>query len=805
MNADAPSLQPWRQTCRWATVAVIFVAVLFVAWTCVRDPDVHFLTPGPGEWIVYPVPPDLLTFQDTELTGTFRGVFFLPEKPATALLSWRCLTNGQVLVNGAAVSASDSTSQNWKTVSQTDISRWLHSGTNEISVVVINRAGPPALSLELQTGDSTLASDESWQVSVSDSDWRSALPASAIPPPGKGNLLSEYETTGDAFGRCWPRLFVFVAISSAAVMIWHFYLRGKSPLLFVLPLAAAWVLLFAHNFPLLPAACGFDGAQHLQYVGYVQEHHRLPAARQGWEMFQPPLYYLVSAKILDVLNSQTFDPAGMLALRWFGLAIGIATLALVFFGLRLVFPGDWKKPLAGLIFAAFLPAQVCLLNYVTNETLSALFVTAALCVTLHLLRTREPHWGWLVALGVALGLALSSKSSPVLALPVIGGILAIQLALRRERRAQVWLLHLALPLAACLLVGGWHYFKLWQAYGNPLIGNWDPKVADPWWQAKGYHTVSDYFSFGHALTHPFFSGLHSFWDGIYSTLWGDGLLGGRINLWGRAPWNYDLMTAGFVLALVPSALVLTGLVRAVANWFRAPDLPWLLLLTLGSLFNLGILVMSLKIPSYAQLKAFYGLPALLPLCALAALGFEFWADRGKLARGVLAVAIGVWLLNVYASFWIRPGTVLADLSCAIAANAYEKGDPCQRLAGVLDRHPGDAEVSIWLASVEAQQHPDLAAKRLQQVLEKDPGNAWAETYLARDLARCGRTDEALSHARHAVELAPEDQVVARTWCSLESHGQTNDEAVVAARHALDLNPTDVPTHLLLENALRANK
>ena len=60
-------------------------------------------------------------------------------------------------------------------------------------------------------------------------------------------------------------------------------------------LAAFWILLFANNLGGLPALVGYDVWHHLAYIRYVAEHHSLPLAGQGWEMFQPPLYYVLSA------------------------------------------------------------------------------------------------------------------------------------------------------------------------------------------------------------------------------------------------------------------------------------------------------------------------------------------------------------------------------------------------------------------------------------------------------------------------------------------------------------------------------
>jgi hypothetical protein len=812
---DADDVLPprWQAAWRWGAPALTLAALALLAWNCVFNPKIRFLAPGPGKWIVYPLPPLARPYPAFELAGAFRRAFVLSEKPAAALLSWRCFTNGELHVNSTVIPRSDASSGNWKTTSQLDIGPFLRQGTNEISVTVINRLGPPALSLELKSRNFLLTSDETWEVSVSGSNWRAAQAASVTPRPGKGNELELLETTSGALGRCWPWLSLFAAISVCGVALLRYYIGRTTfsgpatafPKMILVLLAAVWALLFLHNFPFMPAASGFDGPQHLDYVSYIQDHQRLPNAREGWEMVQPPLYYVICAKLLDLGRWKAFEPSGMMCLRFLSLAIGAVNVALIFAGLRLIFPGDWRKPLAGLVLAAFLPAQLCLLHYTTNETLSAMFVTAALCVGLHLLQARQAWRGWYGVLGIALGLALLSKASAVLAVPALLGALAVKLMLRRERAPRVWLGAIVAPLLICLSMSGWHYLKLWRDYGNPLTGGWDPKVAAPWWQAKGFQTPGYYFSFGDSLTRPFFSGLHSFWDGFHTTLWGDSLLGGKIDVWGRPPWNYDLMAVGFVLALVPAALVLTGLVRALAVCFRAANLIWLLLIGLGWLFAFAILDMSLKVPSYAHTKAFFGLPVLLPFCALGALGFEFWAGRGKVARYLLGVVLGIWLVNLYASFWIRPNTVQTELSSAIAASVYVKGDSTESFLHILNHHPGDSQATIWLASLESHKHPEQAVARLEQAIKNgardNPFKAQLESELARDLVRCDRLNEAVVHAKRAAELAPEDEVVSRTWCTLALRHKSYEDTVAAGRNASSLNPTDLETHFQLGAAL----
>jgi hypothetical protein len=794
---------------RWGAPGLTLAVLALLAWSCAFNPTTRFLAPGPGEWIVYPLPLLGHPYSGLELAGTFRRAFVLPQKPAAALLSWRCFTNGEILVNNTLIPPSTASAGNWKSASQAEVGPLLRQGTNEIIVTVVNRLGPPALSLELQAGDFRLASDETWAVSVSGAAWRAARAATATPWPGKGNDLSLTESPAGAFGRCWPWLCLFAAISAFGAGLLQLCLERSaisgSPTAVLTTLAAllaaGWGLLLLHNFPSLPGDAGFDAQAHLAYVNYIQDHHRLPDAGQGAEMFQAPLYYVLSAILLGLGHCKVSDAAGMLLLRFLNLGIGAVTLALVFAGLRLVFPGDWKRPLTGLVFAAFLPAQLCLLHYPTNETLSAMFVTAALGVALRLLREKEPWPGWHGVLGIVLGLALLSKSSAVLAVPVILGALAAKLMLRRERAARAWLEAIGQPLLLCLCLSAWHYLKLWRQYGNPLIGGWDARLAAPWWQANGFQTPSYYLTFGDALTRPFFSGLHSLWDGLYSTLWGDGLWGGHFNIWNRTPWNYDFMALGFVLALVPTALALTGLARILALCSRRANPGWLLMLGCAWVFVFAIIDLTLRFPCYTHAKAFFGLPLLLPFGALGALGFEYWTGRGKVAGYVVGAALGVWLLNVYASFWIRPDAMQTELASAITGSGSPRGDPGEAIFNVLKRHPSESRPIIWLASLGIPRNPEQAVQQLEQALKEDPANARNETFLARDLALCGRAAEAVRHAKHAAELAPEDELALQTWGRLAFRLNDYKEAVAAGRQALSLDPTDSQTHYKMGLAL----
>jgi len=73
---------------------------------------------------------------------------------------------------------------------------------------------------------------------------------------------------------------------------------------------------------------------------------------------------------------------------------------------------------------------------------------------------------------------------------VIFGALAGKLVLERQATVGPWVRSLGLAGVFLLLVAGWRYAGVWREFGNPLVGNWDARVASPWWQEPGCHTAA---------------------------------------------------------------------------------------------------------------------------------------------------------------------------------------------------------------------------------------------------------------------------------------------------------------------------
>ncbi len=841
-----------------AGAGAVLAAVLWLWRLCDQAGPISFLAHrGPAEWLVYPKPTVPHLQAVVELPTSFRRAFVLSHVPAAAPLSVRACRRCLLVINGRSVPLS-SLGEHWKQAQQFDAAQYLRPGENSISVTVYNQLGPPALWLRLEGDGLKLVTDSSWEASYAGAVWRPAQLAERPPPAAPGNPLRGGETSGAAFRKHWPWAGAALLFGAAVVVLGRWWFRSSvvralpgrwqwmaNPAVALLALIAVlWIVLFTHNLSFVPRGAGFDSEGHLAYISYIQEHGALPLANDGWEMHQPPLYYLLSATVLNALklSAGTFD--GLAALRLMALAIGLTQLALIFCTLRLLFPAAMGKQVVGLTLAGFLPMQLYVTHYVTNETLAAGLMSAVLYFSLRLVQAEENSWRCSLALGLCLGLALLTKVTALVLVPFVlaallyrlvrpgfspaspseessgqqqargsqapPGVISASAALSdmREPASQVpnrrrcWLSPVV-AVVACLAVCGWHYWRVWQHFGHAFFvpTRWAYGVS--WWQDPGYRTAAYFTRFGRSLAAPFFSGVSSFGDGLYSTLWGDGLCGGAAGMLYRPPWNYELMAGGFLLALLPTALILTGLFTSCLRLVRRSEAVWWGLLGFAFAMLLAIVHLNLEVPAYAEAKAIFGLAALIPLCAFAAAGWEFLClklGRAGIAAGVVFCA---WALTSYASFWVCAD--VAPTYAAVGRGLMKEGNLAGAIVqfeSALQRDPGHIAARSSLITVFLQQNrlPE-AAQAASSAVAAHPHEALCHLDLALVLEKQGNLNEALEHTRRAVELAPDHPDARLKLASRLFQLQRQPETIIACREALRLTPADPEVHFLLASAL----
>jgi tetratricopeptide (TPR) repeat protein len=741
------------------------VATAWMAWLCRRDPVTNFL-PGDSraQWIAFPAAFDSRSHRVANFDTVFKRRFVLEHAPDAANINVRAAKRLELRLNGVALELSPA--PNWKQVTNVDVHRFVRAGENVVEARVFNDNAPPLLWLVLNAGDTTIRSSHEWEASCAGSAWRAAALADAPRFPGPGNAIAGGEDTFASLKRIWPVWLGFAAIAAAVLSASAFWFRrrilpNQTTLVAIAVVALAWAGLCWNNARLLPHPVGFDAKGHLNYIKFVQERHSLPAPTEGFEMYHQPLYYVVSAAILSLCRTVTGDETGIVVLRTISILIGFAHALFVFLSLRLLLPHKLVPQLVGFALAAFLPMQLYMAHYVTNETLAALLISAAVYLALRIVTDNNAGRGAFIALAVVLGAALLTKITAVIVIPFI--VAALTWKLWNRGASTIEMAQKIGPIIAIsLLFAGWHYYRISKQPAMPLLGG--PASGDPFWQDDGYRILGYFTRFGHSLVRPLFSATASFADGLYATLWGDGLCGGVATISARPPWNYDLMAAGYLLSLYPALLVMVGAVGAAVNWWRRGDAKLFILLGLSAGMAFGLVYRNLLAPLYGSVKSFYGLSALVALAYFGASGWQALSRSHKYAPWALNFFLLVWVLNSFASFWIRPTATYH------VYNAF-------RLAQDQKMQAGEAEAA--------------------EAVRLDPSNSAARQALAGLRDELGRPRSALEEAEQAVALRPADCAAHFQLAMVLEHEGENDRAMAECRRAIELGPESVPAYEFL--------
>lgn len=334
-----------------------------------------------------------------------------------------------------------------------------------------------------------------------------------------------------------------------------------------------------------------DEIWHFSFIQVLATQGSLPVQpAEGKDMWlresgQPPLYYLLAAPFIALLDTSDFPnfvrfnvahpavtptsesdapnvfihtPHEAFPYKGAVLAVHIVRLLTVLWGAgtivgaflvaREIVPDRPGLALAAATIAAFNPHFIYISSVVNNDAAAACLCTLGLWLAIRLGRetgflTRNP-----VSLGLVLGLALLSKVS-ALALPMPVA-LALLLTWWRDRDGRALLRRALIVFGLAALVSGWWYVRNWLLYGDPLA--WRVWLAD-----IGVHPIDLaelLRQFGHVGT--------SFWspyDDLFPPLvfWALGLVA-------------VLATAGWVKLIVQRGLrtgVNAGGLLLAGTWF----------------------------------------------------------------------------------------------------------------------------------------------------------------------------------------------------------------------------------------------
>lgn len=384
----------------------------------------------------------------------------------------------------------------------------------------------------------------------------------------------------------------------------------------LLPLALLLVAVAVSAHAAFDPAIAGDHDAELEYLRYLDEHRRLPLATEGFAMYHPPAYYVISVAVSKL---------GM------GLVTAARTVATVAWVLEGLVAGAIVRRLGGrgagmaaaVALVWLLPGQANVATRIYMETTVGLGVGLALLGLVELHQGRRSGYWWL---GIGVPLAGLSKFSGLVALAVILPALAWS---QRARLRQ-----LVAALAPGLALMAAFYGRNVVHFGTPA-----PLNAD-------LFRLKDLGGLYAARPPGFFTRLalgpcaaeHSFYGSAWKWLW-------ATDCSVKAPWRDTVTGWLLVVALLTTVVVAAAWCRAALAGRR--DVPWLAVAGIPAAVFVAFVGYTLRVPSGSS--GLYLLVALVPVAvALGGLvsGLPQRLDRlayaGVLAWGVaMAAASGV--------------------------------------------------------------------------------------------------------------------------------------------------------------------
>lgn len=614
-------------------------------------------------WITAPQPPARLKAfrvrRESPVPHVFERSFLLGEVPDEAVVRVRALRELALFVNGSRVPLEGRHERSWKRAVAVDLAPWLVPGRNRMRAEVVHRDGPAMLQVRGgDLGERLGTRSRGWRLQVGSRRMRPVVASDVRSYPLRERLPSPAEE----LARRWPLLLGSLLACGLPFLVplprTAWLSPRHAPRLAFAAVAAFWAGLFASKALGLPLYVGFDAEAHLEYLDLLGEGLRVPRADEGWETFQPPLYYAATALLRDAFGSEHGSSLDRGLVRLLPMLGGLASAWLAGATFRQLYPSDPKGAAVAVLAAGLLPMNVYMSVFASPEAVHAALLGAAVWTACAALAAPRASTASLAAVSGILGVALLTKSTsglPVAALLVAAlGFKLWQIEGRPPARA---LAATAALTAGPLLLAGWFYARNAWLFGDPFVTNLNAQEEWGYWIPPGFHTADWFLGFGEVLSRPYLSAFASYWDGLYASFWGDGAISGRAAVEGSSPfWSYGAMAPVYLLALPATAVLAAGLVRTAADALRGPDrgrrvaLSMLLVLVFGMFALLWLL--TLRMPYYPMPKAFYALPAVVPLGVVFARGVEgvhgLWPGRAMRALlGALLGSLAVWIAYAF--------------------------------------------------------------------------------------------------------------------------------------------------------------
>lgn len=266
---------------------------------------------------------------------------------------------------------------------------------------------------------------------------------------GRGGLFFDVSTRDP--------LVLLIAIIAVIIFFWYGYQilnalgADKTMHLLFLLLGAGILLRFGYVLITPYGVRAHDVDGHIDYVRFIVQHLRLPDPHEGWQSYQPPLYYALGALFVTVFGF--FQDTAVL--QGLGFLLSVGTLIVSLFIARELFATDEAEP--RFLYIALLvsfPGLVYFASRINNDVLACFLGAIGILFLLRFLQRGAVARDWYIAI-VAIALGILAKATVGLLLPVALLVLCITPFKRKSvvRRLSLGLVAGLIGLLLC----GWFF------------------------------------------------------------------------------------------------------------------------------------------------------------------------------------------------------------------------------------------------------------------------------------------------------------------------------------------------------------
>jgi tetratricopeptide (TPR) repeat protein len=286
-------------------------------------------------------------------------------------------------------------------------------------------------------------------------------------------------------------------------------------------------------------------------------------------------------------------------------------------------------------------------------------------------------------------------------------------------------------------------------------------------------------------------------------MWGDALRSGSglMQTEFAPPWTFSLIFAGYFLTIIPTVMIIVGAIWMLVSRHKAGAWACNLLLSLFGFAVALVILINLKAPIHSIQKASYALFASVPLCAFFGLGLHDLTRRWRWSRIIATAFMGVFVLNAYCAYWVRPSS--SENLRNLAMNALNRNESPSTVEPVLEqgaaRFPNEVFFKLMLAKLRL----DGGDTQRARVFLSNPAfdTAWRHLLLFRLASAENKMDVGTQELNTAIAMDPNDPIPLKDQADLAAQSSDPQATIAASRAVLRVDPYDVATHRTLANAL----